>query len=283
MTIDFTCEKCGAALKLKDELAGADSRCPKCNARFVVPSTTAKDGSANTVGAEKLAAAAVAVSDDDDLDSPSRLVMKASAGGSAGAGAVKKLPTKLPPPPAPEPFDPAEFLSSGESEPRRDRGPATLEPAEDMWSRRDDDGPKPAPAKASVSVPTSSGSSRAELSDHAKAAKQLRKAIKQSRSQLAEMKEDEKNAAVDYSGMFREVGLKGGGALLLVLGIIFGVNWFINHLMGGGLPLPELGQVSGIITYDGKPVEGVSVFFAPMESEFADDKKELLGDQEVPV
>jgi hypothetical protein len=259
MAIELTCDKCGAALSLADELAGSTSQCPKCKAKLVVPS--ARNSGKTTVVADA----------DDDLDSPARLLTKASDGGaSTAAASVKKMPVKLPPPPSPEPFDPAEFLSSGGPEPRRDRVTTTVEPpADDMWSRHEER-PKPAPAAA----PSSSSGSRSDLSDHAKAAKQLRKAIKQSRVQLAELKDEEKNAGVDYSGMFREVGLKGGGALVLVLAIIFGVNWFINHLMGGGLPLPKLGQVSGTITYDGTPVEGVNVFFAPQESEFADSKKE---------
>ena len=37
MTIRVTCDQCGSVLKIKDELAGTDGKCPKCKTRFVVP------------------------------------------------------------------------------------------------------------------------------------------------------------------------------------------------------------------------------------------------------
>ena len=38
MTIRFTCSGCGSLLKIKEELAGTDGKCPKCKTEFVVPS-----------------------------------------------------------------------------------------------------------------------------------------------------------------------------------------------------------------------------------------------------
>ena len=37
MTIRYECEGCGAVLKIKDELAGTDGKCPKCKAEFIIP------------------------------------------------------------------------------------------------------------------------------------------------------------------------------------------------------------------------------------------------------
>lgn len=37
MTIRFTCSECASVLKIKDDLAGTSGRCPKCNAKFIVP------------------------------------------------------------------------------------------------------------------------------------------------------------------------------------------------------------------------------------------------------
>ena len=43
MTIRVTCDQCGSVLKIKDELAGTDGKCPKCKTRFVVPSGTEEE------------------------------------------------------------------------------------------------------------------------------------------------------------------------------------------------------------------------------------------------
>ena len=37
MTIRFTCAECASVLKIKDELAGTNAKCPKCKTKFVVP------------------------------------------------------------------------------------------------------------------------------------------------------------------------------------------------------------------------------------------------------
>jgi len=40
MTIHFSCVECGAALKVKDELAGSTGHCPKCKTEFKVPAAS---------------------------------------------------------------------------------------------------------------------------------------------------------------------------------------------------------------------------------------------------
>ncbi len=37
MTIRYKCEECGAALNIKDELAGTKGNCPRCQVEFIVP------------------------------------------------------------------------------------------------------------------------------------------------------------------------------------------------------------------------------------------------------
>lgn len=37
MTIRYKCEECESVLKIRDELAGTDGKCPKCKSTFVVP------------------------------------------------------------------------------------------------------------------------------------------------------------------------------------------------------------------------------------------------------
>lgn len=57
MPIRYKCPECGSVLKIKDELAGTEGRCPKCKREFVVPA-------ANDGGETSLQAAA----DDADFD-----------------------------------------------------------------------------------------------------------------------------------------------------------------------------------------------------------------------
>lgn len=38
MTIRYTCPECGVVMKIKDEKAGSNAKCPKCKTAFVVPS-----------------------------------------------------------------------------------------------------------------------------------------------------------------------------------------------------------------------------------------------------
>src|SRR5690349_7662006 len=37
MTIRYTCAECGAVLNIKDELAGTQGHCPRCQVEFTVP------------------------------------------------------------------------------------------------------------------------------------------------------------------------------------------------------------------------------------------------------
>ena len=45
MTIRFTCAGCGSLLKIKDDLAGTDGKCPKCKTEFVVPEADDQESS----------------------------------------------------------------------------------------------------------------------------------------------------------------------------------------------------------------------------------------------
>ena len=72
MTIRYTCAGCESVLKIKDEKAGANGKCPKCKTEFVVPFPI--DG--NGIDIEVLAAPKVSASIDmivDDVDMPIEL------------------------------------------------------------------------------------------------------------------------------------------------------------------------------------------------------------------
>jgi phage FluMu protein Com len=97
MTIRFTCPGCESVLKIKDEKAGTDAKCPKCKRPFVVPQPAEDDGI--------------------EIELP-----PAAPAPAAAAGAPVELPIDLPvdlpldltPEVAQtEDFDPADVLNSG--------------------------------------------------------------------------------------------------------------------------------------------------------------------------
>ncbi len=65
MTIRYSCTKCGAVMKIKDDKAGSSAKCPKCGTAFVVPALEeAWDGE---IEFEKPAAEAAEPPDEDDV------------------------------------------------------------------------------------------------------------------------------------------------------------------------------------------------------------------------
>ncbi|HTN01698.1 MAG TPA: hypothetical protein VL132_07460 [Planctomycetaceae bacterium] len=184
-----------------------------------------------------------------------------------------------------EDFDPVAFLNEAPagSAPPRSAAPRPKQAPVDRPQRREPaDRPRPPepvvrqrreepergsePVAAPVRSSTVSGASAAaDLWDHAKAVKQLRKAMKDG---SAEMKQhDAREPAIDWSGMAREVGLKGVGILLIGLLAAAGAYYGFDSMMGGGIKLPKLGYVEGVATLDGQPVVGATVYFSPIEGE----------------
>ena len=50
MTIRYECQDCGAAMKIKDKLAGKKGHCPKCKTEFTIPGSSAKKSSFHSTG-----------------------------------------------------------------------------------------------------------------------------------------------------------------------------------------------------------------------------------------
>ncbi|MFM7834983.1 MAG: hypothetical protein ACKPJD_24570, partial [Planctomycetaceae bacterium] len=149
MTIRFTCPGCESVLKIKDEKAGTDAKCPKCKRPFVVPQPEDDDG----IEIEESEAARPAAPDPVDLpidlpvDMPFELTPEVSAA---------------------EEFDPADVLGSGRPASRSsaaepvlpqstppDRRPSIAELMKDFEStkkkdksRKSADAPKSAPSAA---------------------------------------------------------------------------------------------------------------------------------------
>lgn len=93
MTIRYTCPGCESVLKIKDEKAGTDAKCPKCKRAFVVPQPEEDDGiEIESAPSGKITAAApVDLPIDLPVDMPIELTPEVPAG---------------------EEFDPADVLSA---------------------------------------------------------------------------------------------------------------------------------------------------------------------------
>ena len=260
MTIRFTCAQCGSVLKIKDELAGTDGRCPKCKTPFVVPESSSDEPSAKPLPSESSSVAA----------------------GGPSSGKTKPRDETRKEPAGDEPFDPADFLMSDDSGPPRRR--ATSFALDDKPDRSPSDdtrrevlgkkkGSSPTPATDGKSLAADAASeSSVNASSHAK--QLMVKTMEQSRAHAAEMPEEEKPPGFDFAGMFRELGLKGGGAILIGCVLTYGLYLAFDRMMGTSLKLPPLAYVSGTIKLDGKPLPGATVYFAPQETAIGDSKRE---------
>lgn len=303
MTIRYTCVECGSVLKIKDDLADTLGHCPKCKAEFRVPAATATATAPASDSSHEVVTAAVAAHD-TDVGIDTRVLSAADAAAEAAAKTDAELSAPpvlaLPeeddeaaeaatPEPAPPPkkakagarpaahddeFDPVAFLTDDAAPPQRKSAVLFTagggEPEAETEPRSRPRAAEPGP-KAEQPAKKSSQAAAMEMWDHAKAAKQMRKAVKDSVSEAEELRKGQE-PKFDYAGMFWEIGVKWGGALAFGVLLVCGLYWVFDQMMGRGVPLPPLANVTGVVTLDGKPVAGANVFFAPVAPEFGGGK-----------
>ncbi len=120
---------------------------------------------------------------------------------------------------------------------------------------------KPAAVKAPEPERASSTDAAADI-----AGKLLAKTGKKNKSQeqiQAELKADQETEKLDLTEVKYLVSHKvlpmGAGALVLVLGLY----WLMNSMFGDKAKHPDLGNVTGIVTLDGKPAANAEVRFTP--------------------
>lgn len=312
MTIRFTCTECGSVLKIKDEKAGTEGHCPKCKTAFRVPELEkpTEDLEAPPVVATNPAEAAPSAADsdatresssdaepilrmdDDDFDSPPILSLsddeittpdpveppKPTEPPKPSKAVDTKAAKKKSKPKSDDDFDPAEFLSEGPPPPKwkaptstpSDFGGLSMrdEPTERSWE-------PPKPSKPTPS-PGSTAAAAAAAWDSKMAAKQMHKAIKESRAESIAAKEAaEKGESFDYAGFIREFGLKGLAGLAAIIVLTYGLYLMVDRVMGRGIALPPLGYVSGKVTLNGQPVEGATVYFSPQDVAGSESKSSI--------
>lgn len=258
MTIHFTCTDCGSLLKIKDELAGTNGKCPKCKTSFVVPEPMGED-SAEILVAPEEPEEPQPKSASADVKKAASPAKEKTAAQSAKSGAKQRKSA------SDDDFDPAEFLMGD--------GPKRSAPAFDSsLDEPDEPRPKKTVENESSSRPEKEAGSRFSTSDFAK--EMMMKAKEESRLHAGDPLPDEGKGGFDYSGFMREVGLKAGGGTVLVILLAYGLYVGANWMMASRLKLPPLGYVTGKVTLDGTPLAGATVYFAPVQPDMADTKRD---------
>lgn len=252
MTIRFTCPGCESVLKIKDEKAGTDAKCPKCKRPFVVPQPDEDDGiEIESPPSDPAPVAAVVAPVDLPIDLP------------------VDLPLDLTPEVAQtENFDPADVLNSGRPAARPgaplapapqavtpDRRPSIAELMKDFEStkkkdksRKSSETPKTAPSAAETT------SSAADVLARTYQQKRDAAAAPPTLSKTDARAAEQRAVAID----FIKNRLLPGLAVFFVLA--YGWSWYINREIYDGPPLFE---VSGVVTKSGQPLAGVRVEFGP--------------------
>ena len=247
MTIRFTCPDCQSTLKIRDEKAGTDAKCPKCKRPFVVPQPDTDDG--------------IEIEEPHESALPQAPV------------APIELPVDMPIDLTPEvasqtPFDPADFLASTPAAPRNTpastpasasaRKPSVAELMKDFENtkkskerdkgRKTTDTPRPTATAAETTGSAADALARAyqQKRDNASAAPALTK--DDARAQ------EQRTVAIN----FLKTKLIPGLAALFIVGYAW--SWYINREIYEGPPLFE---VSGTVLQDGKPLANATVDFAP--------------------
>jgi len=259
MTIRYKCGKCGSVLKIKDELAGTDGKCPKCKTKFIVPEPGTDDES----DADVAESATESVAATTPAKSPE----------PAKAPSVK--PSGKAPSPGDDDFDPVAFLlddtapnakkSAGLATPAAQAAPVKG-PVVDSQGRRHIMAPPPSPAQQDASP--AAKSAQAMMGGGAASANArdlLTKTMEDGRVKSAGLPEDASKPKFDFRGF---VGMLIGLAPRIALVIVgaIGAYFLANWLMTDSLPLPKLAGVSGTVTLDGKPLTGIRINLSPVDS-----------------
>lgn len=288
MTIRYKCDACDSVLKIKDELAGTDGKCPKCKKKFTVPTleeaaqeaakagSSASDSSAPAADVAPSKKASPAKDEAADAPPPAEkksAAPKAPAKQPPAAETTKKEPAAAAATAskdqADDEFDAAAFLMEGNDGPSKpsaglsDPGsaPKPSGPPTDAHGRRHIIPPS---MTASATASDEAPEAPAERNASANARDLLAKNSEESRIRSAGLPpEEEKEPWFDWQGLRREL-LRG---LPFIAGIVLaavGLYFMVDMMLGAGLELPDLARVRGKVTIDGAPFANVKVNLSPV-------------------
>jgi|GEM_PF-766476 len=258
MTIRYTCTGCESVLKIKDEKAGNNGRCPKCKTEFVVPFPTEGDG----VEIEARAASKVSASIDtivDDVDMPIELTPEVED--SADFDPLDVLS-------APGPS--ARTVAARTSPAVTDKKPSVAELMRDFEAGKKKDRKKD--SASDVSIPTATTGSVDQTAGSA--ANALSRAYQQKRDSASAPTVSVKDAkaAEQHVLMMDFIKKRAAPGILIVFVLASSYFWWMNRVEYTGLPLYE---VTGQTLKGGQPAPGIQIFFEPFGRGM--DEKRLFG------
>ena len=246
MTIRYTCTGCESVLKIKDEKAGTNARCPKCKTEFVVPFPTEGEG----IEIDVRAASKVSASIDtivDDVDMPIELTPEVEESAD---------------------FDPLDVLSGPAAAARTvaartspavtEKKPSVAELMRDFEAGKKKDRKKDSASEVSTPVATTGSTDQTAGS----AANALSRAYQQKRDSASAPTVSVKDAkaAEQHILMMEFIKKRAAPGILIVSVLVSSWFWWMNKAVYTGLPLYE---VTGQTLKNGKPAPGIQVFFEP--------------------
>ena len=241
MTIRYKCEECDSVLKIRDELAGTDGKCPKCKTAFTVPAAAKK---AVTAGGPPEEADEFADLDEDPIDMPQEITPKPD---------FSKIPDSLPEMPA----------VGGIGATSDPEAPAVPRPsvAELMREHEETKKKKKKQTEKKKRGGLAEAAAAAEVMTSGTASDALTRAYDQKRGKAGEpppMTREERREAEQKEAMLDFAKKAGAGLGVLAIFLYFFISWLF------GEKLPPLQYVSGVVTLNGAPLTDVEVQFAPV-------------------
>jgi hypothetical protein len=232
MTIHCQCDHCGASLKVKDKLAGTEGKCPKCHKEIHIPNASSDDSEDVILG---------------DGSSQAQLVGPKKSAEEEEEDAI---------------FG-DDFFNLQEPAPR----PRYVAPA----ITDDDDDDEPAPAKkrkSKVAEVAPAGENAADSGANAAsiASSLLSKTGKRNRPEDFKDPRDEQDGGYDFSEikyLLLNRALPALGAASILFSFFY---WLSTGMMGGGLELPELAELTGRVTIDGQGATAQLIFIPKASS-----------------
>ena len=256
MVIRYTCEKCTSVLKISDDLAGTDGKCPKCKAKFKVP--------APTPGADE-------AENEAQSDSPGGGAESARTAEAEIAETVAQLvdmPTEVTPQvdlsaiddfdpvPGPEADNSAMGQAGGSSAPEAPK-PSVAE----LMRAHEEAKKKKAAVKKKDKGSLEAAAAAADVMTAGTAASALTRTYDKKRSGGSDTptltreerrQAEQRDAVITYAKK---------AVPALVVTLVFGYFLF---RWAFATPLPDLEYVTGVVTRANAPLVGVVVQFAPL-------------------
>ena len=260
MTIRYTCAECASVLKIKDEKAGTNGKCPKCKTEFVVPNPASDDDiEVELEGPARASTPAPNI--DDDVDMPIELTPEVAD--DPDFDPLDVLSAPVPAKPAPAAGRSPSFGT--------DKKPSVAELMRDFEAgkkkdRKTDSAPDAGRQPMAASPEQSAGSAADALSRAYQAKRESANAPKVSAKDVE---------AAEQRALFIEfLKKKAGPAIAATAVLLYGYYWYMFSDSYSGLPLYP---VTGRVISQTEPVEGLRVQFRPLAASIEDTRTSAEG------